>query len=109
MGRARPRGGARLLRGAYAIEPEHGGASTARPLPHAGRPRPRGGRLGMLAVGQRIYEFYGATPEPGAVGPYDETMDLELLERTLADAGEPAFRARQVWEWAARGAAATRR
>jgi 23S rRNA (adenine2503-C2)-methyltransferase len=31
-------------------------------------------------------------------------MDIELLERVLADAGEPAFRARQVWEWAARGA-----
>jgi len=31
-------------------------------------------------------------------------MDLALLERTLADAGEPAFRARQVWAWAARGA-----
>src|SRR3954453_780760 len=31
-------------------------------------------------------------------------MDLELLERTLADAGKPAFRARQVWSWAARGA-----
>jgi 23S rRNA (adenine2503-C2)-methyltransferase len=31
-------------------------------------------------------------------------MDLELLERTLADAGEPAFRARQVWSCAARGA-----
>jgi 23S rRNA (adenine2503-C2)-methyltransferase len=31
-------------------------------------------------------------------------VDLELLERTLAAAGEPAFRARQVWSWAARGA-----
>jgi 23S rRNA (adenine2503-C2)-methyltransferase len=31
-------------------------------------------------------------------------MDLDLLERTLADAGEPAYRAKQVWEWAARGA-----
>ncbi len=31
-------------------------------------------------------------------------MDLDLLERTLADAGEPAYRATQVWEWAARGA-----
>jgi len=31
-------------------------------------------------------------------------MDLELLERTLAAAGEPGFRTRQVWEWAARGA-----
>ena len=32
-------------------------------------------------------------------------MDLTLLEQTLAERGEPAFRARQVWEWAARGAA----
>ena len=31
-------------------------------------------------------------------------MDLDLLERTLAAAGEPAFRARQAWSWAARGA-----
>ncbi|MDP2710129.1 MAG: 23S rRNA (adenine(2503)-C(2))-methyltransferase RlmN [Solirubrobacteraceae bacterium] len=31
-------------------------------------------------------------------------MDLALLQRTLADAGQPAFRARQVWAWAARGA-----
>ena len=29
-------------------------------------------------------------------------MNLELLEEALAD--EPAYRARQVWEWAARGA-----
>src|SRR5215213_5631458 len=32
-------------------------------------------------------------------------MDLELLDRTLADAGEPAFRARQAWRWTAEGAA----
>ncbi len=32
-------------------------------------------------------------------------MDLELLETTLSGAGEPAYRARQVWEWTARGAA----
>jgi 23S rRNA (adenine2503-C2)-methyltransferase len=31
-------------------------------------------------------------------------VDLALLEQTLADAGQPAFRARQVWEWTARGA-----
>ena len=31
-------------------------------------------------------------------------MDLALLDQTLADAGQPAFRARQVWEWTARGA-----
>jgi 23S rRNA (adenine2503-C2)-methyltransferase len=31
-------------------------------------------------------------------------VDLELLDRFLADRGQPAFRARQVWEWTARGA-----
>jgi 23S rRNA (adenine2503-C2)-methyltransferase len=31
-------------------------------------------------------------------------MDLELLEHALRERGEPAFRARQVWEWTARGA-----
>ncbi|MGH2876368.1 MAG: 23S rRNA (adenine(2503)-C(2))-methyltransferase RlmN, partial [Solirubrobacteraceae bacterium] len=30
-------------------------------------------------------------------------MDLELLRATLADLGEPAYRERQVWSWAARG------
>ncbi len=31
-------------------------------------------------------------------------MDLTLLDRALAEAGEPRFRSRQVWEWTARGA-----
>jgi 23S rRNA (adenine2503-C2)-methyltransferase len=31
-------------------------------------------------------------------------VDLERLERVLDERGEPAYRARQVWEWAARGA-----
>src|SRR5947209_12911879 len=31
-------------------------------------------------------------------------MDFELLSSTLEDLGEPAFRARQVWRWAAHGA-----
>jgi 23S rRNA (adenine2503-C2)-methyltransferase len=30
-------------------------------------------------------------------------MDLDLLDSTLADLGEPRFRAKQVWEWTARG------
>ena len=30
-------------------------------------------------------------------------MDLQLLEETLAGRGEPAFRSRQVWAWAAKG------
>jgi 23S rRNA (adenine2503-C2)-methyltransferase len=31
-------------------------------------------------------------------------VDLKLLETTLADLGEPGYRASQVWRWAARGA-----
>jgi 23S rRNA (adenine2503-C2)-methyltransferase len=31
-------------------------------------------------------------------------MDLELLDQTLTANGQPSFRARQVWEWAAKGA-----
>src|SRR5438094_5766237 len=31
-------------------------------------------------------------------------MDLDLLERTLRERGEPAYRPGQVWGWAARGA-----
>jgi 23S rRNA (adenine2503-C2)-methyltransferase len=31
-------------------------------------------------------------------------MDLQLLDKTLADRGEPGFRARQVWLWTAKGA-----
>jgi 23S rRNA (adenine2503-C2)-methyltransferase len=31
-------------------------------------------------------------------------VDLTLLDDLLARSGEPAFRARQVWEWTARGA-----
>ena len=30
-------------------------------------------------------------------------MDLDLLDRTLADAGEPAYRAGQAWDFTARG------
>jgi 23S rRNA (adenine2503-C2)-methyltransferase len=30
-------------------------------------------------------------------------VDLELLQRTLADLGEPGYRARQVWRWTAQG------
>jgi 23S rRNA (adenine2503-C2)-methyltransferase len=31
-------------------------------------------------------------------------MDLDLLEQTLDELGEPAFRTRQAWRWAAQGA-----
>jgi 23S rRNA (adenine2503-C2)-methyltransferase len=32
-------------------------------------------------------------------------VDLALLERTLSNLGEPAYRARQVWDWTTRGVA----
>ena len=32
-------------------------------------------------------------------------MNRERLEQVLAEAGEPAYRARQIWDWTARGAA----
>ncbi len=31
------------------------------------------------------------------------SMDLELLQRTLDDLGEPGYRAKQVWQWTAQG------
>jgi 23S rRNA (adenine2503-C2)-methyltransferase len=31
-------------------------------------------------------------------------MDLQLLDRTLSELGEPRYRAGQIWRWAARGA-----
>ncbi len=36
--------------------------------------------------------------------PYTRHVDRELLQTTLAEAGEPAYRVAQVWEWVARGA-----
>ena len=35
--------------------------------------------------------------------PYTAFVDLALLETTVAESGQPAYRIRQVWEWAARG------
>jgi 23S rRNA (adenine2503-C2)-methyltransferase len=32
-------------------------------------------------------------------------VDLEQVERTLGELGEPGYRARQIWRWAAQGAA----
>ena len=44
-----------------------------------------------------------------AHAPHFFRMDLALLDERLAAGEQPGFRARQVWEWAARGAARTRR
>jgi len=34
------------------------------------------------------------------------TMDLEMVQQTLGELGEPAYRVRQIWRWAAQGASA---
>jgi len=52
-----------------------------------------GGDAGMSQV---FGEAHGAATIGG--------VDLGLLHDTLADLGEPAFRARQVWRWTATGA-----
>ncbi|MHB8532665.1 MAG: 23S rRNA (adenine(2503)-C(2))-methyltransferase RlmN [Solirubrobacteraceae bacterium] len=49
---------------------------------------------------QRQRRGPGGWPCAATIG----SMDLQQLERTLAEAGEPSFRARQVWAWMARGA-----
>ncbi|MQA74605.1 MAG: 23S rRNA (adenine(2503)-C(2))-methyltransferase RlmN [Solirubrobacterales bacterium] len=54
-------------------------------------------RAGQIAGDQAAVHRRNAV----TLGP----MDLELLDRRLAERAEPAFRARQVWEWTARGAA----
>jgi 23S rRNA (adenine2503-C2)-methyltransferase len=36
--------------------------------------------------------------------PTLSSVDLDLLQRTLSDVGEPGFRAGQIWRWAAHGA-----
>ena len=51
----------------------------------------------MLERGEKIHGYDAR--------PYTRRVDRALLEQTLADAGEPAYRAAQVWEWVARGAA----
>jgi 23S rRNA (adenine2503-C2)-methyltransferase len=55
---------------------------------------------GDAGVGEVLGEAHGAL----SMAPILLGMDLAALDATLAAAGEPAFRARQVWRWAARGA-----
>jgi hypothetical protein len=46
---------------------------------------------------------YRRFPGVAAAACHTPLVDLELLEQTLRDRGEPRFRARQVWAWAASG------
>lgn len=55
----------------------------------------------MDASSRRLLPLYEAQ-----CGCQTQPIDLQLLETTMAELGQPAFRAAQVWEWGARGAVA---
>jgi 23S rRNA (adenine2503-C2)-methyltransferase len=58
--------------------------------------------VGRVAVSER--RSITAAPYRVAAG-YRCRVDLDLLERCVTELGEPGYRARQAWEWTARGAA----
>jgi 23S rRNA (adenine2503-C2)-methyltransferase len=58
----------------------------------------------MVLVRGRGSSAATITPSRDLAAAGEIAMDLQLLEQTLADRGEPAFRARQIWRWAAAGA-----
>ena len=84
-----------------------GAVDVARRVEHAVARRPSRGPGAMICSAPRRE----ATPRgrgtwPGAWAPtVDGDGPPAAGHDTLAELGEPAFRARQVWEWAARGAA----
>jgi 23S rRNA (adenine2503-C2)-methyltransferase len=73
-------------------------ADRAMPWPSV---RPNGRIDTILCNSAAAFRAAGIRPPSG----YRRRMDLELLAQTLTARGEPAYRARQVWAWAARGAA----
>jgi 23S rRNA (adenine2503-C2)-methyltransferase len=76
------------------------GALGGRGAPGAGA-RPGPGR----ARGRGAPGPDGPDGHPPLGGRHSLTpVDLDLLARTLAELGQPPFRARQAWSWAARGA-----
>jgi 23S rRNA (adenine2503-C2)-methyltransferase len=44
------------------------------------------------------------TPGTSSADRYARPVDRDLIQRVLAEAGEPSYRSSQVWEWVARGA-----
>ena len=83
--------------------------------PRAGRERDHALRWEEPSAASSTRRIRTAVPDPlghrecrgadrGRLPGYRRHMDVDLVEQTLADLGEPAYRARQVWEWTARGA-----
>src|SRR4051812_25242551 len=88
-------------------EPAAGGASgrSARPSSPSAPPQPQRAPARRRARESGRNGWRGARPTGShtAARLWDQ-MDLKLLEKTLSDRGEPRFRARQIWDWVARGA-----
>jgi 23S rRNA (adenine2503-C2)-methyltransferase len=59
----------------------------------------------LMLIAEKRYGKPASNALTTGVLPGLAVMDLERLEHKVADLGEPAFRSRQVWSWAARGAA----
>src|SRR6188472_61947 len=57
------------------------------------------------SFGLAAHRFTNLLAPTARIAPvHSAVMDRALLESTLADAGQPAYRAAQVWAWVARGA-----
>src|SRR5207248_2118556 len=67
--------------------------------PGVRRPPLHGDRPGRTSL---VLRAAHSRHRAGGVGRYRDWVNLELLAAELA--GEPPYRARQVWAWAARGA-----
>ena len=70
---------------------------TARPI------RPRRAQPHRRSTFERVEPKPHPPPRSAPGRPYTGLMDIALLESTMSDRGEPAYRTRQVWEWAAKG------
>src|SRR3954452_7848314 len=91
-----------------------GAEASSQRVPRSVRPRPRRARQRVRGPGTRGHGSSDPTLPHGPFGltqnappptrRYRVGMDLARLDETLADAGQPPYRAKQVWQWAARGA-----
>ena len=59
---------------------------------------------GHASLPKRDCDLARSTEGARPIERYRNSVDFALLERALTERNEPAFRARQVWQWTARGA-----
>src|SRR5262249_16377612 len=78
------------------------GSKSGRPPWWSARNRSARSACPFIRTANLLFTRFSRRGDPGR--PYTRRVDRALLESTLAAAGEPAYRASQVWEWVARGA-----